>query len=218
VPTPGQPGAPSYSAIGDSFMALNWTSASDAASYDLYRCAGLGCTPTLYATGILGTSFNDTGLAQNTSYSYFVVAKNVSGSGSPSTTSSQSTLADTATPSPTVSATASATATPSPLATATPYPFNFTEHGKSLVYPAPAKGRTATMAYDMEKSGSIEVVIWNSNGDLVGTFNDQQPAGTQLLTLPIDRFAEGVYLYRLNFQYDDGTSLRTEVRRFVVVK
>jgi hypothetical protein len=55
-------------------LRLNWTSSSGAASYDLYR------NGSLYSTGLVGTTFyNNANLTAGQTYTYFVRARNSSG-------------------------------------------------------------------------------------------------------------------------------------------
>ncbi|QKJ32461.1 T9SS type A sorting domain-containing protein [Mucilaginibacter mali] len=66
-------------------IALNWTASTNATSYDIYRDGAL------YTSGITGTQFLNTSVAAGQSYTYYVLAKNSSGStasNSPSATAS----------------------------------------------------------------------------------------------------------------------------------
>jgi fibronectin type 3 domain-containing protein len=71
---PSVPGGVSATA-GDGLVALSWNSPAGATSYDLYRGTspnGEGSTP--YQTGLLSTSFTDTGLTDGVTYYYRVSA------------------------------------------------------------------------------------------------------------------------------------------------
>jgi len=73
------PSAPTNltAAPGNAQVALSWTAASGAASYNVYRGTlpgNEGLTP--FATGITGTTFTDTGLTNGSSYYYTVAAVN----------------------------------------------------------------------------------------------------------------------------------------------
>jgi len=66
---------------GSAQIGLSWTASSGATSYNVYRgtTAG-GESATAIATGITGTIYTDTGLANSTAYFYTVKAVNASGS------------------------------------------------------------------------------------------------------------------------------------------
>jgi fibronectin type 3 domain-containing protein len=99
----------SASAVSPSQINLTWSPATDnvgVTSYRVYRCSGVGCTPnSSVASGITGTSYSNTGLTANTSYSYYVTAFDAAGNQSnpPSNTASATTLASTYTLSVSVS-------------------------------------------------------------------------------------------------------------------
>ncbi|MGZ8501376.1 MAG: hypothetical protein ACXWW6_00840 [Candidatus Limnocylindrales bacterium] len=79
---PGAPGAPRATASGATTVALSWTAATDNVGVDHYRVLRDGVqvgTPG-------GTSFNDTGRAPQTSYTYTVSAVDGSGNEGPSVT------------------------------------------------------------------------------------------------------------------------------------
>jgi hypothetical protein len=82
-------------AVGNSAINLSWTAPSGPVTYyDLYRSTtpgAEGATP--YRVGISGTSFQDTGVAVDTTYYYTVAAENIAGTGPASTEASASTSA-----------------------------------------------------------------------------------------------------------------------------
>ena len=86
VPQP--PTAPANltaTAAGTSQINLNWTASTSSigiANYIVQRCQGIGCTNFAQIATAAGT-FNDTGLTQNTSYSYQVQAIDSAGNPSP---------------------------------------------------------------------------------------------------------------------------------------
>ncbi|MDO8343468.1 MAG: cellulase family glycosylhydrolase [Cellvibrio sp.] len=70
----------SATTAGSGQVDLSWTAVSGATSYNLYRSAQSGYQPATPAvTGIIGTSYTDTGLNDGTTYYYQVVAVNNSG-------------------------------------------------------------------------------------------------------------------------------------------
>ena len=79
---PSAPGTLSATASGSAQVNLAWGAASDnvgVTGYRLERCAGSGCTSFAQIATPAGTSFSDTGLSANTSYSYRVRAADAAG-------------------------------------------------------------------------------------------------------------------------------------------
>jgi fibronectin type 3 domain-containing protein len=69
-------------AAGNAQVALSWTGAGGAASYNVYRGTAAGAESTTpVATGITNTAYTDTGLTNGTTYFYKVAAVNGSGAG-----------------------------------------------------------------------------------------------------------------------------------------
>lgn len=69
-------------AAGSAQINLSWTAATDnvgVAGYNVYRCQGAGCTPTVQVATPSGTTFNDTGLSASTAYVYCVRARDGAG-------------------------------------------------------------------------------------------------------------------------------------------
>lgn len=84
-------------AAGSSQISLSWTASTDNArvtGYQIERCQGAGCSAFAPIANVTGTSYTDSGLAAQTSYSYRVRANDAAGLTSPySTASSATTLA-----------------------------------------------------------------------------------------------------------------------------
>ncbi len=82
-PPNGAPYAPSglTATANSNQITLSWTAGSGATSYSLYRAtqSGGGSAITPIVTGITGTTYTDTGLANGTTYYYQVVGVNGSG-------------------------------------------------------------------------------------------------------------------------------------------
>jgi chitodextrinase len=97
--TPQPPTAPSnltVTAASASQINLSWTASTSnvgLANYIVQRCPGAGCTNFAQVATPVGTSYSDTGLLSNTSYSYRVQAIDTAGNLSPfSTLASVTTL------------------------------------------------------------------------------------------------------------------------------
>jgi fibronectin type 3 domain-containing protein len=82
---------------GNTQAALSWTASPGAASYNLYRSISSG-GETLYKSGVIATSFTDTGLSNGTTYYYEVTAV---GSGGAESARSSEAAATTAPAAPT---------------------------------------------------------------------------------------------------------------------
>ena len=80
------PAAPTglAAAAGNTQVSLSWTAATAATSYTVKRGTATGAE-TVIATGVSGTTFTDTGLANGTPYFYVVASANANGTGPVST-------------------------------------------------------------------------------------------------------------------------------------
>ncbi len=96
---PAAPAAPAFTAVAQTTLTVNWTTVTGAASYDVYRAAAASCTGAArVAAGVAAASYNDTGLACSTQYSYFIVAVSACGSSANGTCGAVTTAACTAPP------------------------------------------------------------------------------------------------------------------------
>ena len=73
---PAVPTGVSARAVSGLQISLNWTAAANATSYNVKRATVSGGPYTTIATGIIGTSYTDTGLTAGTTYYYVVSAVN----------------------------------------------------------------------------------------------------------------------------------------------
>jgi fibronectin type 3 domain-containing protein len=99
---PTAPGTPVLSVVSSTQINLSWAAATDnvgVTGYRVERCGGASCTTFAQIAAPATTSFNDTGLAPSTSYTYRVRATDAAGNLGPySATATASTLADTQPP------------------------------------------------------------------------------------------------------------------------
>jgi len=96
TPVPGMPGTPTYSSVTASYLYVNWTTVTGAASYKIERApdaSGAPGTWTQIASGVTALTYlNSSGLTANTAYWYRVRATNAGGDGPYSAASSVMTL------------------------------------------------------------------------------------------------------------------------------
>jgi hypothetical protein len=147
------PAALAATAVSNAQINLSWTAATETggtiASYLVERCQGANCTTFAQIGTPTTTTFNDTGLAASTSYTYRVRAKDTANNTGPySATSSATTL--TAAPPPTV---------------------GFVQVNATL----PASGQTLTVTFALAQSaGDLNVVVvgWNDTTATVSSVTD----------------------------------------------
>ena len=95
VPQPPPPAAPTgltAAAASSSQINLSWTASTGATSYNVKRATVSGGPYTTVATGVTGTTYNNTGLTASTTYYYVVSAVNGGGEGANSTQASATTV------------------------------------------------------------------------------------------------------------------------------
>lgn len=91
LPLPAVPQGVNITGVTDTSVSLSWAASSDATGYDIYRNGSVAGTTT-------STSFTDTGLSKNTSYTYTVEAYNATGSSDASAAVSATTTGGSTTP------------------------------------------------------------------------------------------------------------------------
>jgi Concanavalin A-like lectin/glucanases superfamily/Fibronectin type III domain len=92
---PTQPGTPTANAVSSGEIDLSWAAASDnvgVTGYLVERCQGAGCSNFSQIATPTGTSFKDTGVSGNTSYSYRVRATDAAGNLGPYSNSVSTTI------------------------------------------------------------------------------------------------------------------------------
>ena len=77
--------------------------------------------------------------------------------------------------------------------------------GTSISYPSPATGSTVTFGFSMVQSGSAKLQVLNSAGSLLSVNVVSLGAGPQAMPLDIASYAAGVYFYRIELTYADGS-------------
>jgi tetratricopeptide (TPR) repeat protein len=97
--TPAAPGAPALTP-GCTNVNLSWTAVSGATDYEVWRNAGANCTGATQVVSTTGgaTTYNNTGLPNNSQYSYYILAKTASCSSGAGTCATTTTLAIPAAP------------------------------------------------------------------------------------------------------------------------
>lgn len=110
------------------------------------------------------------------------------------------------------------TVTPTVTATPTMQPTVVACNQKFFVFPSPAKGSTLNVVYTMCFSGKVEVRVWNDNGDLVASLIELKSAGAQKSQIDVNKFAPGIYLYRVVLNYSSGKVETSDVQKFGVIK
>lgn len=123
------------------------------------------------------------------------------------------------TPTPSYTPTVTFTPTPSftPTITLTPSPPP-AAHGDSYIYPSPARGGRATLSYNMAESGTLDLQLWNQNGERISEITDRKPAGPQATSFSLTGFAPGIYYYLATLNYDSGMSERLKMEKFAVIR
>ena len=91
--------------------------------------------------------------------------------------------------------------------------------GQVFLYPAPATGSTATLAYYMAQAGTARIRVWNETAELVAVLNDSNKGpGPQTSVLNLAGFSSGVYIYKVDLQYLGGTAESLAPQQFVVIR
>lgn len=154
---PTQPTGLSASATSQSQVSLAWQASTDnvgVAAYDIFRgSAKVGSSST--------SSFNDSGLGADTTYSYYVVARDVAGNVSdPSNVVSAKTLT-------TTTATVTTTAT-------TKFSGTLSKYGsKTFSISLPKAGSVTYVVTSPKPKGKFDVTVTNSNGSVVSSMDSK---------------------------------------------
>jgi hypothetical protein len=106
---------------------------------------------------------------------------------------------------------------PQPTLTPSP-PNNPPAPGLDFIYPSPARGDHANLAYVMAEAGMMRLKVWNQNGEVSSEINDHKPAGVQATPFSLSGFAPGVYFYRVTLEYDSGKTEQLKPGKFAVIR
>jgi hypothetical protein len=117
-------------------------------------------------------------------------------------------------PSPTRTATLSSTPSATPAA---PVAALLPGLADSFIYPSPARGDTAAIAYLLERPAQAQVRVYNRSGDLAAELEESKGAGVQESRLDLSRFSPGVYYYLLTIRDAAGRTVHGPVK-FVILR
>jgi hypothetical protein len=78
--------------------------------------------------------------------------------------------------------------------------------GEAFIYPSPATGNFAFLAFSMAESGQARVLVYNEAGSLVLDQRHDFLPGVQQFILNNYLFANGAYVYRVYTAYGSGRS------------
>jgi len=86
------------------------------------------------------------------------------------------------------------------------------------LFPSPAVGSTAHVAYCMAESGLVKIRVYNEIGELVDALEESKSVGPQNSSINVGKFAPGVYFYLLSLHYDTGNTEKHAKQKFVVLR
>jgi len=68
----------------------------------------------------------------------------------------------------------------------------------------------------MRQPGAVKIQVWNVTAEKVCVLDETKGAGPQASTLDIHKYANGVYLYKVQMAYSDGSSESLPLSRLMV--
>ena len=120
---------------------------------------------------------------------------------------------------PTVTITPTASLVSTPTVTPTSLPDNFPRFDAgSFVFPDPAKGDTACLAFSLPEAGDVTLSIFNGVGNPVAQLKEQREAGLQGWNFHIGTYAPGVYYYQIKLKADTGADFKFAIGKFRVIR
>jgi hypothetical protein len=90
---------------------------------------------------------------------------------------------------------------------------------KIIAYPNPAYGEKIIIAYPLAKDKTpkkVIIVINSVDGSEAGRIYDYSPNG--YTEFNIKNLSRGVYFYRINIEYTDGTKEKLPHKKFAIIK
>lgn len=90
---------------------------------------------------------------------------------------------------------------------------------KIIAYPNPAYGEKIIIAYPLAKDKTpkkVKIIINSVDGSEAGRIYDYSPNG--YTEFNIKNLARGVYFYRINIEYSDGTKEKLPHKKFAIIK
>jgi len=89
--------------------------------------------------------------------------------------------------------------------------------GGSYIYPSPARGASAKVAYDLSAAGHVEILVYNEAGRLIDKVEDNKSAGAQTSLLSTGEWAPGVYFYVCTLSPGNAPSQALPMVKFSVI-
>jgi hypothetical protein len=90
--------------------------------------------------------------------------------------------------------------------------------GQCFVYPSPSQGNSAWVVYNLPKSGTAIVYIYNEAGDLVTQTQQSDNVGIQQIYLDLTHYRSGIYICRVVLTLDSGAGSALPLFKFIVTK
>lgn len=91
------------------------------------------------------------------------------------------------------------------------------EPGDSYIYPSPARGDNATLAFWLREAGDVSIRVYNQTGRPAAIITESLPAGWRFYALDIGKFAPGSYLYVISVRYVSGATETRPPHRFAIL-
>lgn len=86
------------------------------------------------------------------------------------------------------------------------------------IFPSPANGQSAKIAYCMETSGTAVIRVYNAIGDIAAKVEEPKGAGSQTSPLNTGRLAPGVYFFMVEKRYTGGAVSHGAAKKFAVAR
>jgi hypothetical protein len=224
TPTPTQTIAVSFTVTGTPIPTMTATPTQTTTTPTSTKTATFTVTPSRTWTATPTPSSTDTFTATKT----LTPTATESFTSTPTASATQTwtwSVSVTSTPTPTASFTLTPTETPvitlgttaTPTGTLVPWGHD-DGHQNTFIYPSPARGPYATVAYKLKEPGRVRIRVWNAAAEWVAEVNEYKASGPQTSILTVRDYAPGVYLYRVLIDYNSGGHEQLSTVRFVVLR